>query len=564
MSSFEKLVPPALMALATVATSSWTHTASACGGLFCSASSPVNQVAERILFAQDGETTTQIVEILYDGPAERFAWVLPVPGEPEIAVSSSVVFQRLQQATNPIYQLTTSMTGDCSGALALARGSSDASSGASFLGGPSVTVVDQGSVGPFDYQTIAVDAADADPASVAIRWLEANDYDVGELGPDVLRPYLEDGLNLLAVRLQKGLPTGAIRPLSLTFQSSQPSIPIRPTAVAANDDMGVLVWVLGASRTVPVNYKGLELNELMINWLNPGSTYDQVVSAAADEAGGQGFVTELAQQAANLHDAIDPRSTALDPDRYTNLTVADAVIELTGNYGLYDGFDKVLAENVVLRDGVSPEAFLECPYCYERGAGNDSAGDPIGETNVPAFLDAIQSQVLDPISDAADLFLHHAYVTRLYTTMSAEDMDVDPLFDFNPDLDDVSNVHTAERVVTCDGTAGPWKVVLEGGRSIYGEGNVWPLGTDTTPRVPLNARVVEFKTTGAPSVEVDNTSVIASEFSTLPASRRNGVDGGVFSCALAPGRRGIGVLGLGAGFVVLVLGRRRPRTKAKS
>ena len=64
------------------------------------------------------------------------------------------------------------------------------------------------------------------------------------------------------------------------------------TAMAALDDMGVKLWVLGKSRAVPTTYLHLEINEALINWFNPGSNYNDVIIAAADEAGGMGFVTD--------------------------------------------------------------------------------------------------------------------------------------------------------------------------------------------------------------------------------------------------------------------------------
>ena len=58
--------------------------ASACGGFFCSAS-PVDQNAERIVFAVDevNQTTDMIVQIAYQGADEAFAWVLPVGSVPQ-------------------------------------------------------------------------------------------------------------------------------------------------------------------------------------------------------------------------------------------------------------------------------------------------------------------------------------------------------------------------------------------------------------------------------------------------------------------------------------------------
>ena len=89
----------------------------------------------------------------------------------------------------------------------------------------------------------------------------------------MLGSYLSGGMNLIAFRLTKGNAAGTIRPIRMTYASERPMIPIRPTAVAANDDMGVMVWVLGESRAVTVNYKTLELNESLINWLNGGQRF---------------------------------------------------------------------------------------------------------------------------------------------------------------------------------------------------------------------------------------------------------------------------------------------------
>ena len=91
--------------------------ARACGGFFCSQSQPVNQAAERIIFAQNGDgTVTAVIQILYEGPSENFSWLLPIASVPQgddIAVASDLAFARLQQATNPSYNLTTRIEGEC-------------------------------------------------------------------------------------------------------------------------------------------------------------------------------------------------------------------------------------------------------------------------------------------------------------------------------------------------------------------------------------------------------------------------------------------------------------------
>ncbi|MBW2587088.1 MAG: DUF2330 domain-containing protein, partial [Deltaproteobacteria bacterium] len=289
--------------------------AQACGGLFCSASAPVNQAAERIIFSKNADqTVTAVVQIQYQGPSEEFAWVLPVPGIPEVDVSSDLAFTRLQQASNPQYTFTTVVEGKCkqvrgsSGSDASGPSPNFGSGGAGGNGG--VNVLASGTVGPYDYVVIEPDMNYEKVGDVVVEWLTSEGYDVVPPGGDpddismLLGGYLQGGMNLIAFRLTKGNDNGTIRPIRITYESDQPMIPIRPTAVAANDDMGVMVWVLGESRAVPVNYKSLELNQALINWLTGGSNYNQVVVAAANQAGGQGFVSERAGPSTDYDNVI--------------------------------------------------------------------------------------------------------------------------------------------------------------------------------------------------------------------------------------------------------------------
>jgi hypothetical protein len=253
--------------------------AHACGGLFCSATAPVNQAAERIIFSKNEDgSVTAVVQIQYQGPSEEFAWVLPVPGIPEVNVSSDLAFTRLQQASNPQYTFTTEVEGRCKqrrgdnsasfGSPTAGTGGSGGSGGA---GADGVDVLASGNVGPYDYVVIRPDTSFENVGNVVVEWLTTEGYDVVPPGGDpedianLLGGYMLDGMNLLAFRLTKGNSTGTIRPIWITYESDQPMIPIRPTAVAANDDMGVMAWVLGESRAVPVNYKSLELNLVLIN-----------------------------------------------------------------------------------------------------------------------------------------------------------------------------------------------------------------------------------------------------------------------------------------------------------
>src|SRR5215510_3554031 len=74
---------------------------SACGGFFCS-NVPINQNAERIIFAVDSkhEKITAIVGINYVGEAKDFSWIVPVPSRPKLDVAETPTLDTLQAATN--------------------------------------------------------------------------------------------------------------------------------------------------------------------------------------------------------------------------------------------------------------------------------------------------------------------------------------------------------------------------------------------------------------------------------------------------------------------------------
>ncbi len=540
----------------------------ACGGLFCSAAAPVNQAAERIIFSKNEDgTVTAVVQIQYSGPSEEFAWVLPVPGVPDVSVSSDLAFTRLQQASNPQYILTTEIEGDCrqdeladSTSFGPPQGSNEGTGGAG--GGGGVNVLASGTVGPYDFVVIQPDASFNEVGDVAVEWLTNEGYDVVPPGgdpseiSDLLGSYLQDAMNLLAFRLTKGNDTGTIRPVWITYASSQPMIPIRPTAVAANDDMGVMVWVLGESRAVPVNYRSLELNEALIDWTTGGSNYNQVVIAAADEAGGQGFVTERAGQSTDYDNVVfaDFEQEAWESirNRAGGLSSEALLIESTQMYGGWDGYRSLVER--FLPVSVDLDDFLSCPSC----------GHSLAPIDNQAFIDALGLEVVDPMTETQALMSSRPYVTRLYTTLSAPEMDVDPRFDFNPDLDDASNVHNARRVIECSPTIYVWeapsRIELEDGRVIRLSPNgPWPFAPGDPDAPPANAIVAQLSTSGPGEILTDNRDVIERALdehnATVPSPSGWRLAGGG-GCALAKGPAN-GVWWIGLALLGLLIRRRQ-------
>ncbi|MFK8004166.1 MAG: DUF2330 domain-containing protein [Polyangiales bacterium] len=555
------------LALALMVHGGFASTAKACGGFFCNRSQPVNQAAERIIFShnEDG-TTTAMIQILYSGPSENFAWMLPVNGSPDISVSSNSAFQQIQRATNPSYRLNVEVEGECDqndfGPFPGSAGQ-DASFGAdagasSDAGAPPVTVVDEGSVGPYDFVIISVDQAAEDIALVATEWLQENEYDVSELGRDRLVPYLESGMNLLAFRLTKGRDTGEIRPVVLSFGAGLPSIPLRPTAAAATPDMGIMVFVLGESRAIPANYLDLELNEARLNWFNASSNYNQVVTQAANEAGGQGFVTEFAGDAGFLEERIFPAGIA---ERWTRIQEEEDDFSLLSETAFafqgWDGLLEVFLAELTKPESISEEFWAADPLNairedYYNNTEPPYEGPILEGLDRASFAARMEAEVIAPVRETAELFQGGRTMTRLYTTMSPEEMTMDPVFDFNAELPDYSNTHTARQIIECGrgimrNEAG-WRVVLDNGVTIRGNASNWPLANSEMPAMATARRVGN---TGNGEVIMSNAAAIVSAVNANNVANpriypRGLIAGG--GCSVSTGS-GLG----GAGFGALLL-----------
>jgi hypothetical protein len=432
------------------------------------------------------------------------------------------VFERLDAATEPQYWREAAVEGKCK------KNDRDTvpapSSGATGMGAqpdraaaPIVTV-QGGSVGSFDYVNIRVDPSLNDPAKAATAWLKTNGYDTSVDGK-ALDPYLRSGLGLVAFKLNAGTDARAARPVTLTYEGKLLTIPLRPTAVAARADMGVLVWVIGRSRAVVTNYKTLVIDEASIDWLTaqrfpsgtlpgggvgPGgaygsrpSNYDGLVTKTADEAGGRGFVTELAGPASQYRDKVwssldEQQFATMSSERYAD--GIDAVVAANGKYGAWDGWDEAIRGATTLPSGATFDDFARDPGRY-RG---------IAKVDTGKFIALLRDRVIKPVSDTAALLYRAPYLTRLYTTMSPDEMTVDPTFDYDFDRAEVSNVHVAKQLIECRAALrendAPWRIQLPRGGVIASTGSTGathpvtagpppPTAVSPTPRSGHGCRV---------------------------------------------------------------------------
>ena len=255
-----------------------------------------------------------------------------------------------------------------------------------------------------------------------------------------------------------------------------------------------------------------------------GFTLLEIMIALAILGGSMFLLLDAHYRAMRLHESVleeivatDLMMSALGQAELETLAQlkgkeGDLLLTAVQRYSGWDGLRQALVAS--LPSEMNPQQVINNP----QGRIPQNQGDIEG-FEVQAFLDVLGNEVVKPMRETENLLGERDYVSRLYTTMSPEEMTVDPTFDFNADMGDVSNVHTAERTVYCSRRVtranAPWKAVLPDGTVVHGEGNQWPLGPNANDAPPMPAtRTIETTgTSGEGEVVEDNTESISQALS---------------------------------------------------
>ena len=554
--------------------------AAACGCFALpNVSTPVVQAGERIAFAVKDSVVEAHIAIQYQGKADEFGWLLPLPSLPTLELGSDEFFRALDNSTSPSWWVNRlgpkvqcpqpppppPPQGGWGGVDLVFGFASDMGAAP----GPSPVVV-QDSVGPYDYAVLK-----ADDKSAMLKWLGDNRYFVPAGTDQAVNRYIHQGAFFLALKLRSGQSAGDIQPVVVRYASDLPMIPIVLTSVGAVPDMNIWVWVFGAGRAIPRNYYHTVLNDATLTWMEGGSDYRAVVTRATKEAEKRHtFLTEyagttgvLGQIAWDGRFGVEAELAAItdgpDAVRYMSSRGFDFTVGLVSS--ILEKYFPV-PERLKMQ-GITPAGFYVNIGFYESRGFLQGVDTTI---NGKALADELWIKVVKPTLAAGRIFKDHPYVTRLYTTLSPEDMTDDPVFGWNPSLPDVSHRHVATLQLTCDcSRPGEYDGVLttEQGFSYFIPGAA---RTPVLPKMPESLRIEMLREAGAPVVVKDNTAVIRAAFGTplnvdeIGICKMNEPHPYTMSCSTASrdssrdGWRWLGVLGIP---VALVLARRRRRSR---
>ena len=336
---------------AIVAALASTQPAWACGGFFCT-TTPVDQNAERIIFTQNGDgTVSAYVQIEYTGSAPDFSWILPLPEaidveSVQVPEDAMAAFRELEVATDPVF--IPPELPECVLREVLVERMVTAAPAAA------VTVFASGEVGPYGFDVVGSEDPDA-----LVTWLRENSYRVTAPMEPLIDLYVDEQFVFLAMKLQPDKGAQDVEPVKVTYPSERPMIPLRLTAVAANPDMAVMVWIYAERQAIPANYAKMEIANEELTFFGRGQSndYRRLMGTKADEYGGQAFITEYAapsrelrvthpllQQLAQrfayvtrLNTVISPEEMTVDPvfDYDPQLKDVSNVRDLSGMTGLY-------------------------------------------------------------------------------------------------------------------------------------------------------------------------------------------------------------------------------------
>jgi hypothetical protein len=208
------------------------------GGLFTQLYRDIYEPNQLAMIVFDDMVEKIIFQIDYEGDAEDFAWVIPVPAYPKLFSVEDEIFYEL-------YQLT--------------KITPPSNFGCGWGGGIPVPGLEDGGVHIWEenqvgiYQTVTLSATD--PNSL-IGWLNDNGYAFPSNGQEILDYYVQKNWFFVAMKIQakeivnnSEYYSGAIQPIGIMFFSDEIVYPLKISSLSApSGGTEVLVYTFSDER----------------------------------------------------------------------------------------------------------------------------------------------------------------------------------------------------------------------------------------------------------------------------------------------------------------------------
>lgn len=391
----------ALPVLVAVACLAWAPApALACGGCFHPPPNPTGQptavTGHTMAVAMSPRGTTLWDRIQFSGSPDEFAWVLPVDPSARIELASEAFFIALREATQLTFVAPAPPLRFCPDPCddnGFLFGS--ASAGGFPVpeeGGPTVNVLYEGVVGPYETVTIESDDPDA-----LVTWLRDNGYFVPESIQPTIDYYTSRGTAFAALRLRPGAGVHQMQPVRVTFPGMTTLFPLRMVAAGVMDFVELELFVFAEGRTEAENFGNAEVDRAAIayDWETGAFNYDELFDDArfAGEGPGTNWVTEFAGAAPGTLRNFTPENDvemlgtseedfqivldAIDRPYLTRLRTELPPNELQRDLNLRASFgDDIRETTIQVTNELNRAPDVECPtYC---AAGSDRSTRGVG------------------------------------------------------------------------------------------------------------------------------------------------------------------------------------------
>ncbi len=268
--------------------------AKACGGCFAPQDPPTVVTGHRMVMSVSPTQSVLWDQIQYSGEPEDFAWVLPVKAGARVEASTAAFFEVLEANTalRVIPPQLDCGGGSSSGCLV----SNDLAAGGDFeeSGNPTVEVLHQGTVGPYETVTLGTD----EPGALN-TWLSEHGYNVDPSTQPIIDSYVAEGFDFIALRLQPGKGIQQMTPVRVVMEGMNLSLPLRMVGIGTGAFTPIVLYVLSEGRYTTANFSEVAIQQSLLSWnfKTSESNYTELRETALAQNEGRSFLTAFAGEA---------------------------------------------------------------------------------------------------------------------------------------------------------------------------------------------------------------------------------------------------------------------------
>ncbi|MBN2031430.1 DUF2330 domain-containing protein [bacterium] len=336
---------------------------------------------QRAIIIHDGIRETLILQVKYSGTADNFAWIVPVPRQPEangITTTSDSIFQILHEYTQPRVYIRSEEYG--SGGTMKGLDSYE-----NVVLEQGVTIWEMLQVGPYDVTVLSGISSQA-----LIDWLNTNGYSYSDDAESIIDFYIQkewffvaskvnvqENLSKSSSSYQSGLPA-----LKISFYTDQPVFPLRISEISSASENEIELYVAAPHRMICDSYRTVTMDRDEVE--------EKMVAQKAER--NEGFLSGMACFFSRI---LDPAETQL----------------------VYD-YEVIFRDQITLDDR---------PTFAIEWAGRTKAYDPVQYPDRGGF-NGYFNGYFPPDT--------RFWITRLRTILSPDDMQADVTFVPDPDGDE--------------------------------------------------------------------------------------------------------------------------------